>query len=251
MVTKKSTNILKNGFNKVQKFIIKHKTPIVIILGLLIIYLSILFSTRNLDHFQDATEDATEDATADATEDACASLRSDLSVLQEEKQSLREQISNLENQVTTIEEECDETETKLILEKESLLKQLEEVNAKYADVTEQYNSLNEEYQALVNENKTLIGTKDQQITELQNRLNECNLKCTESFQDTENNQNGNTQTQAEEDNSSLIIQALRLDNESILRNSQLQAQMIRQLNINNTQNTKLRRLNNILFKKNI
>ena len=111
-----------NNFNKVQKFIIKHKTPIVIILGLLIIYLSILFSTRNLDHFQDATEDATEDATADATEDACASLRSDLAVLQEEKQSLREQISNLENQITTIEEECDETETKLISEKESLLK---------------------------------------------------------------------------------------------------------------------------------
>ena len=237
MVVKKSANILKNSFNKVQKFIVKHRIPIVIILGLIIIYLAILFSTRNLDHFQDAAEDA------------CASLRSDLSVLQEEKQSLREQISNLENQVTTIEEECDETESNLTSEKESLLKQLEEANAKYADVTEQYNNLNEEYQALVNENENLIGTKEQQIIDLQNRLNECNLKCSESFQDTHNNPNGDAQTQSDEsDKSSSILEVLRLGNESILSRSRLQAQMNRQLNINNTQNTKLRRLNNILFK---
>jgi chromosome segregation ATPase len=241
MVTKNSTNNLKNYFNKIHKFIIKHKIPIVIILGLLIIYLLILFSTRNLDTFQDSTPTTT-------NADACASLRSDLLVLQEEKQGLREQISNLENQVSTIEEECDETEGNLISEKEELMKKLEDANGKYADVNEQYNNLLEEYNVLVNENTTTINNMEQQITELQNSLNECNTKCSEPFEDTQD-----SQTEPEEDendvDSNLIISLLKLNNDSILSNSRRQEQRNRQLNINQMQDAKLRRLYGILLRK--
>jgi chromosome segregation ATPase len=244
MVNDKSINILGNTFNKIQKLIIKHKITIISILILLGSYLLILFSTRNLDTFQDST---TETTTTNA--DACASLRGDLLVLQEEKQSLKEQISNLENQVTTIEEECDETEANLTSEKEDLMKKLEDANGKYADVNEQYNNLLEEYNVLVNENTTTIDNMEQQITELQKNLKECNLKCSESFQDTQNDV-----TEAEEnlnedttDNNQLIA-LLRLDSDSILRNSRSQQLLNIQTNINLQQDRKLRRLHNILLK---
>ena len=262
MVAKKSINFLKDSFNKVQKIIIKYKIPIVIFLGLVLVYLGIFFSTRNLDHFQDTNDETT---SSESNEDNCDSFKNELTLMQENKKKLEKQITDLENQMTTIEKKCNETETGLISEKESLSKQLEDTkkslskqledaNSNYANAIQKYNDLNEEYDVLVNENKNLISNKEKHILDLQKSLKECNLKCTESFQDTQNNQNNQnnqtvtTQPPSEMDHN-LILKSLKLDNESILSRSKLQNQLNTQVNINDSQNKKLKRLSDILFKQ--
>lgn len=230
-LNKSSSNILSNIFSKIKKIIIKHKIFISVFMFLIISYLLILFSTRKLDNFQN-----------------CDELRSDLTLLQGEKQSLREQISNLEQQATIIEEECDSMENNLIAEKEELVNSIEEANSKYADVNERYNNLLEEYNVLVNENTSSINNMEQQITELQNNLRECNTKCSESFQNTENRQ-VESEENLNEDNNELVLALLRHNSDSILRNSRRQEQMNKQKDINQIQDNKLRRLYNILYKK--
>ena len=83
-----------------QKIIIKYKIPIVIFLGLVLIYLGIFFSTRNLDHFQDTNDEIT---SSESNEDNCDSFKNELTLMQENKKKLEKQITDLENQMTAIE----------------------------------------------------------------------------------------------------------------------------------------------------